>query len=127
MVKNENDLRTAYMTLKFLKETGFEQAEPVQSYIKVLKKDIRDYFKRKEQEPQGRIVKSYGIDGFIELIPLPEFLESIEEAKAYFEANKVMVCRHSAYDCTGQLFTCWYKIIERQGKHFAYHRVACDV
>ena len=33
----------------------------------------------------------------------------------------------SAYDCTGQAFTSWYKVFARGGRFWAYHRVSVDV
>lgn len=33
----------------------------------------------------------------------------------------------TAYDCTGQAFTAWYRIVKMQGRFFAYHDVAYDV
>lgn len=33
----------------------------------------------------------------------------------------------SAYDCTGQAFTSWYKVFVRGGRFWAYHRVSVDV
>lgn len=129
MIRNGNDLKNAYIVLIGLKEmvpkNGRE--EVVKEHIKSIKRDIRGYFKKKSQKPQKRLVKDNGIDGFIELIQLPGFLKNVEDAKEYFDENEVMICRPSMYDCTGQLFTCWYKIIERHGRMFAYHCVGCDV
>ena len=33
----------------------------------------------------------------------------------------------SAYDCTGQAFTSWYKVFVRGGRFWAYHHVSVDV
>lgn len=129
MVRNENDLRIAYMILNSFKTLvpaqGREKA--VLEHTKRLKEEVRGYLRKKAQEPQRSIVKDYGIDGYVVLYQLPEFLKNTEDATEYFEENEVMVCRPSMYDCTGQAFTSWYKIFERRGKMWVYHSISFDV
>ncbi|MCD8382880.1 MAG: hypothetical protein LUC30_08215 [Clostridiales bacterium] len=65
------------------------------------------------------IVRDYGIDGFVSLIELPEYLKSEEDER--------IPSRYSPYDCSGAAFTQWYKIIKRRGRYFAYHSVGIDI
>lgn len=95
--------------------------------VKELKRDIRGFFRKEKEKLQRRLVKDNGIDGYIVLMQLPSFLNSKEDAAVYFEENEVMTCRPSIYDCTGQAFTSWYKIVERSGSLWAYHSVCFDV
>ena len=60
-------------------------------------------------------------------MPLPKTITDEETAREWFEYNEYMHIRPSMYDCTGQLFTSWYKIIERNGRFYAYHCVSLDV
>ena len=56
-----------------------------------------------------------------------EDLQTEDEADAYFMGNLYRESYPSAYDCTGQIFTTWYKIFRRGGRFWAYHATAMDV
>jgi len=128
-IRSKNDLKLAYETINDIKEMlpKAQRTDTALEYIKNLKKDIREFFRKEKEKPQHRLVKDNGIDGYIVLMQLPSFLNSKEEAAIYFEENEAMTCRPSMYDCTGQAFTSWYKIIERSGRLWAYHSVCFDV
>lgn len=76
---------------------------------------------------ESRIVKDYGVDGFIALLALPKVLDTEEEAQEFFDEFIRIDYRPSMYDCTGQAFTGWYKLFRRDGRFYAYHRVSFDV
>lgn len=88
-----------------------------------LKRAIREYTNR----PSGGvwIVKDGGADGYTELREMPRF-DSPEEADEWFR-RYYLEARPSAYDCTGQRFTVWYKLFQRRGRWWAYHCVGVDV
>ena len=90
-----------------------------------LKREMRAFFHRPVSE--RRIVQDDGIDGYTELLPLPEYIETMDEAVSYFEDYEYRHYYPSAYDCTGQAFTSWYKVFVRGGRFWAYHRVSVDV
>jgi hypothetical protein len=122
---NKRDLRLAYEML-FLMQSLVNQGINIDynlTGLKVieLKKSIRKYHKRKPQI-QSHIVKNYGMDGYVELVEIPD----VSDPYAWFDDNMVMKYIPSPYDCTGQSFTYWYKIFKRNGKWIAYHRVAVD-
>lgn len=74
------------------------------------------------------MVKSYGMDGYVLKFPLPENITSAEDADEYFREYEYLYYRPSAYDCTGQHFTSWYKIFRKpDGRFWAYHSVSVDV
>ena len=127
-IRNGGDLKATYEVLMDMQALrplpGREEA--VQEHIRELKKDIRDYFR--QQKNDGRcIIRDDGIDGYIELVMLPEYLNTKDSAAAYFEEKEVFQGPNLPGGCTGQPFTCWYRIVCRQGKMWAYHRVAYDV
>lgn len=134
MIRDSRELRREYDTLdlyyKVIKEV--REKMPDKDVTSVLdkivekKREIRKYHKSTEKKDR-HLVKDKGIDGYIELIELPDYIESREEAKEYFESEEELRCLPSAYDCTGQLFTGWYKIFKRRGKWMAYHSICCDV
>ena len=131
MIRNKKDLEFAYMAIEIFKDLVNRQPNvdaklelKRNNYIKDRKKEIREFNKRKRDR---RFIKDYGIDGYIELVELPEYLDTKEEAKEYFEEEEWIHCPLTAYDCTGRPFTGWVKIFQRRGKWMAYHRVEFDV
>ena len=50
-----------------------------------------------------------------------------EDADAEFNAIYYRICTPSQYDCTGQMFTVFYKLFKRNGRWMAYHHFAMDV
>lgn len=118
-IKNKTELRLAYDYLQMSKEFGKsieKQAE--------IKRAIREYSHK--EVSYDRIVKDYGIDGYVVLMELPDFLESQQDAEEYFEERHVIHAMPSIYDCTGQAFTSWYKIFKRRNRFYAYHSVCFD-
>lgn len=92
--------------------------------IKV-KRALREFTHKPLSEE--RIVKDDGIDGCIVLFPLPDRIKTPEGAHDYFMHTEYRECAPSIYDCTGQAFTSWFKIINRQGRFWAYHSICFDV
>lgn len=83
---------------------------------------------------ERRIIKDYGIDGYIEIVSIPEVFDEIEDSKtdgpgaeSFFRDFIEIQAVPSAYDCTGQSFTEWHKLVKRNGQYWAYHKVAIDV
>ena len=124
-VRNSSDLRVAYEMLSILNQfRKIGRNDKIEEEIAQQKREIRAFQKKQED---GRIIKDFGIDGFIELLELPEFIRSKAEGNEYFEECVAIQAKPSAYDCTGQAFTTWYKVFERRGRFFAYHSVSFDV
>ena len=92
-----------------------------------IKKEIRAYNNR--PAPDSRIVEEHGIDGYIELVQLPNELDKVSKADAaeWFRENRYYEFYPTAYDCSGQRFTNWYKLHRRCGHWFAYHSVSFDI
>ena len=76
----------------------------------------------------GHCVKDFGDGSAIVLLPImgTHFDTSLDEAIRIFEDNYEMRCANSPYDCTGQMFTVWYKLVKRQRMWYAYHYIGCD-
>lgn len=125
-VRNSRELKIAYEILQtceeYIREHG--SAGKLEERIAEQKREIRRFHKMKSDR---RIVKDCGIDGFVELIELPDYLEDKETATEYFEEHEVREAIPSMYDCTGQAFTGWYKIFKRHDRLFVYHSVCFDV
>ena len=122
IIRNKEDLRLAYELLNEWKEWGLGDGQKAME----LKKRIRSYL---HLPHSSRIIRDYGIDGYISLMQLPEFLdsESMEEVVEWFESECYIEPTYSAYDCTGRPFTNWYKVFRRLGHWFAYHSISFDV
>lgn len=81
---------------------------------------------REKHEDLPHLVKDDGMNGYVVLLPLPENITDAETADEWFRDWEYIEYRYTPYDCTGQLFTRWYKIINRNGRFYAYHSVGCD-
>ena len=75
---------------------------------------------------ESRLIKQDN-DGYTELVTLPAECKTDEDAVGFFRDYLLLEARPSQYDCTGQLFTSWYKVFKRNGRFMAYHRVCADV
>ena len=137
-INNERDYRIGYELLRILSKDGGKRVE---SYVAELKRNLRQYASRKPVVYVGmgftcerRIIKDYGIDGYIEIVSIPEVFDNLEDsttdgpgAESFFRDFIEIQAHPSPYDCTGQRFTAWHKIVKRNGQYWAYHSVAIDV
>ncbi len=122
-------LRAMYKTLndyrELAREFGLDDVEQNKGIVK-WKKIIRAKLKKDEIEREcRRVVRNFG-DSYVMLIRLGEF-DSLSDADDYFVWNEYRHYIPSPYDCTGQAFTNWYKVFERNGEYWAYHSVSFDV
>ncbi len=108
-------------------QQGYDVNEICGDKILKRKRKIREVYKRENEKPERHIVHENGIDGYIELLRLPEEITTRETADEWFQYNEYMEYVPSAFDCTGQRFTSWYKLVERNGRWWAYHCISVDV
>lgn len=87
------------------------------------KRAVRAYLHREDD----RRVIQWDYDGCVMRIEVPQGVETVEEAEAWFDATERLTCRPSQYDCTGQKFTVWHRIITLGGRLVCYHCVGIDV
>lgn len=122
-------MRDAYILLHTLAEepAAPEHKASREILIATVKKAIREYSHKVSD--YRIIVKDYGIDGYVELYRFPEELDhmSKDDAEEWFDSNRREHYIPSPYDCTGQKFTNWRKLVHRQGHWYAYHSVSIDV
>lgn len=121
-IRNSQELRAAYECLQLLHEIGAAGHPKVAE----LKREIRSFH---HLPHSSRIIKDYGIDGYVELSLLPSCLDVYDEhgVAEWFEAHCTLRAAPSMFDCTGQAFTNWFKLVRRRGHWFAYHSVSFDV
>ena len=125
-IQNKTELRYAYDRLLMLQEMKREGgSERLAAKILIVKKEIRSYLNRPEKKET--LVKDYGIDGFILKIDLPDWIKSEDDAVEYFKENEEIRISPSPFDCTGRLFTSWYKVFNTNGTWKAYHSIGADV
>ena len=79
-INSYTNLKVAYEILEIAYESGRSQKAAD------LKREMRAFFHRPVSE--RRIVQDDGIDGYTELLPLPEYIETMDEA--------VSICWNSA-------------------------------
>ncbi len=129
---NINDtasLRAAYSFVRTLKEVTVpvENVARRDRHIADVKREIREFTHRAASH--NYIVEERGCDGYIELVQLPEELDTANKVDAaeWFRANRYLEYFPTPYDCSGQKFTNWFKLVRRQDHWFAYHSVSIDV
>lgn len=129
---NINDmasLRAAYSFVRTLREVTVpvENVARRDRHIADVKREIRGFTHRAASH--SHIVEERGCDGYIELVQLPEELDTANKVDAaeWFRANRYLEYFPTPYDCSGQKFTNWFKLFRRQGHWFAYHSVSLDV
>lgn len=129
---NINDmasLRAAYSFVRTLREVTVpvENVARRDRYIADVKREIREFTRRAAS--RSHIVEERGCDGYIELVQLPEELDTANKVDAaeWFRANRYLEYFPTPYDCSGQKFTNWFKLVRRQDHWFAYHSVSIDV
>lgn len=125
-IRNNRDLRVAYEILDILanKDMVAKNSEKVRNHEIRIKRAIREYLACAPDPAQ--VVRS-DYDSLLVVFPLPEHLENELDAQNYFLDNYFREAYPSAYDCTGQIFTSWYKIFRRRGQFWAYHATSMDV
>lgn len=135
-ITNNRDFRIGYEILHWIEERmsdpdGYTKRR--EDHLVELKREIRRWANRDTREDVGlgflverRIVKDEGMEGFVELLSIPEVFDTKEDAEEFFNNFIQRECRPSMYDCTGQAFTCWHRIFRRHGQFWCYHRVGFD-
>ena len=107
-----------------LKKQPNSKPEIVEAKIIDMKRQLRANSKHVDDR---HTVRDNGIDGFIDKFPLPEYIETRQDADEYFKEYEYIRMIPSAYDCTGQRFTGWYKIFQKpDGRFWAYHCIEFD-
>lgn len=128
-IRNNEDFRMNYKIMLELSKVDPSTVDYPRKFCDSLakwKRELREYMHR-ETDYDHRIVKDNGIDGYIELVRLPDDFSSVEEATSFFEDFMAYRPIPSAYDCTGRMFTAWYKVFKRRGGFWCYHCVGMDV
>lgn len=134
-IYNKKEARCWYGFLRLMKSYGHEYGVVSDSgNICDIKRALREYshippftYKIDGHEVYARCVKSYDIDGYVELIKFPDSVKDRESAEEFFDAYLYRECRPSMYDCTGDSFTNWRKIFVRRGEYWCYHSVSFDL
>ena len=140
-ISNDRDFRIGYAILPRLEKLMAENGGDPEGLVITLKRNLRQYAHRNTSSfdvgmgfiCERHIVKDYGIDGYVELVSIPEVFDTLADdaegkpgAETFFKDFLELHARPSMYDCTGQFFTNWYKIFRRRGRFMAYHSVGCD-
>ena len=83
-ITNAEKLRDAYTLLAFIRDdvptTTAEQKSGLAAFMVSIKKEIRAYNNR--PAPDSHIIEEHGINGYIELVRLPDELDKVNEDDA---------------------------------------------
>ncbi len=123
-IKSKDEYKARIEMLNFAQEMAKKKNVilPDEFFID-MKHAIREYAKRPVSE--DRVILDQG-EYCIVLQMMPESLKTLDEAEWYFVEEMERRYRPSMYDCTGQIFTRWHKIIQRRGRFMVYHALAID-
>ena len=123
-IHDYESLRQSYLDLLLFKQCGPVRSERMESYVRQLKHDIREY----NRQSSGSRVIIGEFDHIVELIELPAETSGFSEAEAaaWFDANRAY---HISFTlgCSGQYFTTYVKLFRRRGRWFAYHFISVDM
>jgi|GEM_PF-517336 len=131
-IQDLQELRFDYTFVRFAEADADAGASEgaLKRLVDEYKRKIRRYGKRPQRigpyEATVEILRDNGIDGYVERIEIP-LAQSIRTGERIFDEYIFLPDPHSAYDCTGKLFTCWHKVILRCGHCFIFHGVSRDV
>lgn len=106
-ISNSKELRIKYETLRMYENEVLcrisdpERIAKLQRHIREIKHDIRKYHHKTSNK---YVIKDEGMDGFIELIELPNSIKNENEAEEYFDEYHYIPLFYSLYDCTGETF-----------------------
>lgn len=143
-ITNDRDFRIGYEILHWATERVAEaggDTEGRRERVIELKRNLRQYAHRDTHTVDvgmgflcKRRIISDDYDGYIELVSIPEVFDTLDDdadgnpgARTFFKEFLEIHARPSMYDCTGQAFTCWYKLFKRRGQFWVYHSVGLDV
>lgn len=128
LVRNDDEFRLGYMILRCSRILpGYGATHAQRKNLADLKRSLRKYAHRNDSEYSPRVIKDYGVNGYITVRRMPDGLKDIEMARRFFGEFLTYQLTPSQYDCTGQRFTQWFKVVERRGSFWAYHSVGFDV
>lgn len=92
-ITDTEKLRDAYTLLAFIRDdvpatTAEQKSSSLAAFMVSIKKEIRAYNHR--PAPDSRIIEEHGINGYIELVRLPDELDDLNEddAAEWFQANR---------------------------------------
>lgn len=137
-ITNKEDARHGYEILRLFFSPEFQKlhrqhTSMLDTKIVELKQNLRKWAHAPATEDVGlgfeierRTVRG-DYDSYIELVKLPEEIDTAESASEFFYDFIFIDSPHSMFDCTGKPFTAWYKVFNRHGRFFAYHCVGLDV
>lgn len=122
-IRDKSDVEVGYYIINARK--GRHRDDP---HLRDFKRALREYLRDdNDMDNIHKIIKS-DYDECIELVILgTDTGETETEAEAYFLETEYIPMVYSAYDCTGRMFTEWYKIFKRRGCWMAYHCVGRDI
>ena len=129
MVRNDEDFRCGYAILCAL-TTQLDECGSTHKQRKAvveIKRSLRRYAHQNVSEYQSRIIKDYGVDGYITIRRMPDVCRSLEDAKRFFGQFLTYPYTPSEFDCTGQRYTKWFKAVQRNGGYYVYHSVGFDI
>ncbi len=106
---------------------GLEYNDAIARWRHTWKLKAREIYREEERTKDPYIVNVIDRgDDYIEKLVGDYDGETREEVEEWFRDNYYRTYCDRGYDCTGQLFTSWYKIFLVDGKWIIYHCITVD-
>ena len=124
MITNNRDLAKAWDWLHFYTTTeGLPSSPSIKARVLDLKHDIRRFNRAIARQ---RVIAWEDDYGYVEKVEAPKECIDLEDVEDWFERYERIEYIDRGYDCTGQMFTSWYKVVKLHGEWWVYHRISCD-
>ena len=132
IIINREDARSWVSFIRYAEEQRkngviYDEDDKAKTIETDIKKALRAYYKKEQNADPFKLVADYSIDGYIQRITMPDTIQNAEDAERYYLNNYYKECKPSQYDCTGQLFTAWYKVGTLNGRPTVWERVCADI
>lgn len=122
-------IREMWEEVALLRQLNRETGEDIfDKAIAHYKKRIRKAMREEEanKDPYRVSVFRNDYDGYTEKLVAEDGGETVAEVEEWFRENYFRDYYDRGYDCTGQLFTAYYRIFKVNGNWVIYHRIECD-
>lgn len=123
-ITNRDDAYIHQSMIRFVERRENNTPEGLE-HLKEMKRELRRWYHRPDSNRKCLKWNDYGYE--TDLVKLPDWIQSEEEAEEWFNYHERREYVPSQWDCTGQVFTIRYKMVNRNGRWYCYHHTAMDI
>ena len=117
-MKQIENYREAYIAELCLQIAPHDSAAPA------VKRNLRRFYG--QPGPRRRIIKENGINNYIEVVEMPDYVRTKEDAEDFFDNVIYMPFYVCGIYSNGKKYTLGHRIMKRGEYYIAYHEVWID-